>query len=274
MNGINKKSDRTIMSFQSLRALAFMAIFLSHTKLVSLHFGAWGVSVFLVLSGFLMVYSYYEKEVDLSTKSCVVFSVNKIKKLYLLHIIMMIAALVLLIISIIVNKSFKDVLLTVAKLMFNALLLQAWIPISNIYFSLNGVSWYLSVCVLLYMAFPIIITKIKKQGGGIANAFLIYIIMLVAAFCTRGITLFDNFSKWFTYICPLFRLGDFVIGCYLGYVYINRNEAKVRRRGPYTVFEIVVFVIIGLSIYVAHNGITFMGDEWFRNSLIYIYLHQ
>lgn len=46
-------------SLQAVRALAFLGIFLSHTGIK--YFGTtgtWGVSVFFVLSGFLMVYNY------------------------------------------------------------------------------------------------------------------------------------------------------------------------------------------------------------------------
>ena len=33
-------------------------------------------------------------------------------------------------------------------------LIQSWIPIRNIYFSLNGVSWYLSSLLFAYFCFP------------------------------------------------------------------------------------------------------------------------
>ena len=48
-----------IQTLQSLRGLAFMGIFLSHLGLAKL--GAWSVSVFFILSGFVMYYSYENK---------------------------------------------------------------------------------------------------------------------------------------------------------------------------------------------------------------------
>ena len=69
--------------FQGLRAVAFMAIFASHLFGFGA-LGAWGVSVFFTLSGFLMVYSHWfqEKEPSFGIR----FPREKIRKLYPLHI--------------------------------------------------------------------------------------------------------------------------------------------------------------------------------------------
>ena len=47
---------------QIIRAIAFLGVFLSHTGIKAFSAsGAWGVSVFFILSGFLMTYNYYGK---------------------------------------------------------------------------------------------------------------------------------------------------------------------------------------------------------------------
>lgn len=51
---------RRLNSLQGLRAVAFMGVFLGHCGIGS--GGGMGVSVFLVLSGFLMIYNYYQKD--------------------------------------------------------------------------------------------------------------------------------------------------------------------------------------------------------------------
>ena len=54
-------------------------------------------------------------------------------------------------------------------------------------------------------------------------------LQVVISFGVDHITLpeiIDNFPKWATYILPIYRLGDFVIGCCLGYLYVNRREMK------------------------------------------------
>ena len=53
-----------LQSVQGLRAIAFILIFLSHTEIVAA--GPAGVSIFLVLSGFCMMYAYVDRPVKLT----------------------------------------------------------------------------------------------------------------------------------------------------------------------------------------------------------------
>ena len=79
---------------QVLRAIAFLGIFLSHAR-VSVSWAKLGVSIFFVLSGCLMTCNYYDKELKCSIKDNLQFSINKIKKLYVLHIVTMVCAILL-----------------------------------------------------------------------------------------------------------------------------------------------------------------------------------
>lgn len=61
---ITVKNRENIRAIQALRGLAFLEIFLSHSNVPLIGAsGAWGVSIFMVLSGFLMVYRYYDKQI-------------------------------------------------------------------------------------------------------------------------------------------------------------------------------------------------------------------
>ena len=52
--------NKKIESLQGLRALAFLGVFASHTYLKSFRFtGAWGVSVFFMLSGFFYAFRFF-----------------------------------------------------------------------------------------------------------------------------------------------------------------------------------------------------------------------
>ena len=137
-----------------------------------------------------------------------------------------------LILAIYASKTFFDFVLNVVKFVLNILLVQAWVPRGEMYFSLNGVAWYLSVCTFLYFMFPVILKRIKgfkQKWSAIAGIAWILMLQVVISFGVDHITLpeiIDNFPKWATYILPIYRLGDFVIGCCLGYLYVNRREMK------------------------------------------------
>ena len=62
--------------------------------------GRWGVSVFFVLSGFVLVRSYWERPVEPTVRNAFAFSAGKIKKLFPLHVLMLLAGLLGLLASI------------------------------------------------------------------------------------------------------------------------------------------------------------------------------
>lgn len=51
------------LSIQALRAIAFLLVFLGHANMIPRGYASFGVSIFIVLSGFLMAMSYSEKNV-------------------------------------------------------------------------------------------------------------------------------------------------------------------------------------------------------------------
>lgn len=83
---------KLISSLQGLRAVAFLCVVISHCGAPWL--GPWAISVFVALSGFLMVCNYYDRpRTAPGLQSAIAFSFKKIRRLYPLHLIMMAAAL-------------------------------------------------------------------------------------------------------------------------------------------------------------------------------------
>lgn len=233
-----------IDTLQAIRALAFLGIFIAHSNITMFSSGGvWGVSVFLILSGFLMFYSYYDTEridnngIIYSLK----FGINKIEKLYPLHIVTLLLAIL---------DRYPDNG-AIFKVATNAFLVQSWFPNGKIYFSLNAVSWYLSVSLFLYIMFPFILLKMRKYKG-IKTAIVIiavtFVIQMVLAFVSYmvqiSITHNAGFIHWFIYIFPLSRLEDFVIGCNLGYIFMNAKKDKEISEKFYTLLELGIIIII------------------------------
>ena len=238
---------KKLNSLQVIRALACVGVITGHSGMTKL--GAWGVSVFLVLSGFLMSYVYDDRKLESSFVSNIKFSVKKIKKLYLLHILMLINFLAAFVIN--HDKFLNDTVSCFWTTIANAALIQAWVPIYSVYFSLNHASWYLSACLFLYFLFPYILSYLRKLSDSkkvFFSACIIYGIMLsTEIFCIIVFSDKDVFhpSYWFTYIFPIFRAGDFYIGCCIGYVF--RHHKIHLKAVSATLLEIITFVLIFIA---------------------------
>ena len=257
-----KKDGGKILSLQALRALAFIAIFLSHSYNNLENFGIFGVSIFIILSGFCMMLAYEKRRVYTKLRHRISFSIKKIAKLYPLHLICIIAALFLF--------GF-DGITTIRQLLFNIPLLQAWIP--NATFSINAVAWYLSLSLFLYFMFPLIRKWIKKEKDRknlIWIAVAIYILQTWLSYAF-SLTYFSD-MKWITYCWPIFRLGDFTIGCIVGHLYGTRKakqKAIKYQTFKYTLIELATLIaILGLE-YLILREVRPFSDDWRRYNVIY-----
>ena len=272
MNAVN--ADKKIESLQVLRALAFLGIYLSHTGM-RFSWSNLSVSIFFVLSGFLLSYKYNDWNEKYGVVKSIGFSFQRIKKIYGLHIATMILTLIPLILF-----KIENTISLIVKTMLNVLLLQTWVPIITINVSINGVAWFLSVMTFHYFCFPAIVHWLK----GIYNtkkliivSIVIWSSMLLTALCFidfRGID-----GKFFTYLtkfCPIFRLGDFSIGCIWGRILkINAERwgKNTLSKAKASICECVIFaatigmVIIGKS---SHTS-TVMKWIWNPTSIYLIF---
>lgn len=270
MSKVNAKTGK-MDSIQSLRAIAFVGIVSQHSGVLPL--GAWGVSIFIVLSGFIMAYTYYNREIEVSIISNILFSLKKIKKLYVLHIIMIGAVVVWCLLKNDFVVTVTSLLKTVKEVILAIFLLQAWVPHSKYYYLLNGVAWYLCVCAFLYFVFPWIIKclRVKSTRYLINLAVIVYIVFFIiglgTTFCNVPANYSDDFSKWVTYICPLYRVGDFIIGCCIGCLYKN-NEILFTRKIA-SAIELLVFALTFASIIYFFKQMLASANSWLIYSILF-----
>lgn len=273
---------KKILSLQGLRALAFIGIFTEHAGLS--HLGSWSVSCFLVLSGFLMYYNYGVGGVfqgDNSVKDNIIFAIKKVETLYPLHCFTFIVAMVIYWDNQRLD-SVRHIIIWIMKVVFNLLLLQSLIPKAEFYWSFNAVSWYLSTAAVMYLAFPYIRKGISKIKGnyGITIRFVAVIIfqgmisVLLLIFhdwvSNVPITISDDLTKYVTYICPLYRMGDFYLGCLLGYAFCKRFVLLKNLKAA-SVFELLSFSAVFYLQIIESKQIGFWGTAAFRYSLLYIF---
>lgn len=235
-----------IKSIQALRALAFLGIFFLHADFV-ISWSDLGVSIFYVLSGFLMTRTYENQEMDLSVRGRLRFSVNKIKKLYPLHIITMIFAIILSAVLLVAHgDGIKAYIGLLGNTVLHVFLLQSWVPQLSVNVSLNGVAWYLSATLFLYFMFPHIVSYIRKKRDKFLIIICLAILCIQILSCIPWIYFADESGFvyiWFMYCFPVFRLGDFFIGCCLGRIYRKNTFGGKGVVLQYTIMEIAATAV-------------------------------
>lgn len=202
---------KNIISLQGLRGYACLLIFISHCYFDFSFIGVdatgyLGVSIFIMLSGYLLVINHYDKPIK-PLKELLPY---KILKFYPLHFLTLMAASVFSIYGIIkgINYLPKELF----KFILNALLLQTWIPKEEFNLGFNSVSWYLSLTFFLIIISPFILKKLKDISK--FNLFLIaalaYIIelMILLTFHNKD----KEIASWIIYFFPITRSIDFFLG--------------------------------------------------------------
>lgn len=266
MSDANKKLN----SIQAVRAIAFMIIFLTHSNMIDEKMGGFGVSIFIVLSGFVMMYAYWNKAIDITLKNCVEFSFNKIKRLYPLHILMT-AAILILALPPLLKGTYESIQL-VKEILANVFLVKSFIPKESIYFSLNGVSWYLSVCIVLYILFPFIKNKIERFTAvqAICNIVLAYFIQILITAVLYTIGVDKELITYATYICPLFRCIDFYAGCNLCIIFKKSKHIFEDKIYSAAEFAVMLLAILLSSFLIFANSSNIIIGIFTRSAILFL----
>lgn len=258
---MTNSANAKIESLQALRALAIIGIFLAHAHSVY-HWAGLGVSVFFVMSGFLLLRQDISKPIeDPTVKGNFRYALKKIKKVYPLHLYTMLFAVVLECIWLIRKGiTFLDIARLSAKICLNASLLHAWVPFNFFDPSLNDVSWFLSAMLFLYFIYPWVKRWVLKQRKEILIFCGILALLIQTALCVPWVLKYNNsyaFYEWFMYSLPVFRTGDLIVGCVLGRLFF---EKQIQQQGGrktllvWSVFEVLMSLLtVILSVWPFHK---------------------
>lgn len=200
-----------IKELTSLRFILILVIFFHHALPNYPGGGDMGVACFFVLSGFCYALGYGRKvkAADFDYRG---FIKSRLAKFYPLHWITLLIAIP---ISLHLGLGWKNG----AVLGVNALLLQSWFPLSSVYYSFNGVSWFLSDMVFLVAVFPFLSRALDRRIGR-------WMLLLPASalYCILCIWTPADLRNAVLYINPVVRLCDFTVGILAGMWYLRLKE--------------------------------------------------
>lgn len=197
-----------IQSLQALRGIGFLLIFLSHCTFIQAFSGSWGgigVSIFVVLSGFVVTLGHEDKDFGSNLKAFP-YMWKRICKIFPLHILMLCIRLAF--------DYMHSIETSAPVVLLNVTMLKSFVPIRDVYYSLGGATWYLTLIWFFALITPFLLKILKKAKRGdcmhIFAAILIFRIIWIYVWHTSDI------SQWMNYINPFFRATDYFLGMILG----------------------------------------------------------
>jgi peptidoglycan/LPS O-acetylase OafA/YrhL len=257
------KQESEILSLTGLRFIAALYVFLFHMQIrwpiTNIPFlkgifdqGAIGMSVFFVLSGFLLAYRYVGSDSTMRD-----YLINRFARIYPVYVVAALSTLPWMGIEF----GSESPWLAVGKFIFivitNIFLVQAWFPQLFAYWNDSG-SWSIAVEAFCYVVLPFVLPRMSKLT--------LRPLFAVAALCWLfavmpgvSIVLFGTPSFPIFYAMPLFRFPEFLLGvCTL---LAMRVGVSVRFGPVLTVLlPLILFAYIGcyggvMPMYIGHNWI-------------------
>jgi peptidoglycan/LPS O-acetylase OafA/YrhL len=208
-----------LLPLTSLRFVAAFYVFLFHMHirwpLVEpgylsnvLSQGAIGMSIFFMLSGFILSHRYAGGPINWRT-----YAMNRVARIYPVYLV---AAAITLpwLVTQVAHRS-KDSVHLLAKgtalLVSNIFVIQAWFPQTFSFWNDSG-SWSISVEAFFYALFPAIVGRIGRMTitDMLRLAVVAYLLCIFIGFSSLAFEEKPPFPVF--YAMPIFRLSEFIIG--------------------------------------------------------------
>lgn len=259
------KSD--IDSLTGLRFLAALYVFLFHMQIrwpiVSNPFfknileqGAIGMSLFFMLSGFVLALRYADGKTSYPE-----YLVNRFARIYPTYALLALLTVPWMGVGILHASFFTDFLKYLqafSLVLGNIFILQAWYPQMFSHWN-DGGAWSISVEAFCYILCPFILRKLTQLStrGVVTVALVCY---SLSAFTALVVTSFmNNPLNTIFYSMPIFRLPEFIIGACAFYAF---SKGLLRGKAHFLLYAMIIITggYLGLAgpklpVYIAHDWI-------------------
>lgn len=239
-----------------LRILAALAVYASHVgaphnspQLLTtfMSSGYSGVTIFFVLSGFVLSFNYFDELRSLRPVRIFNYFIARIARVYPLYVLILFYFVVR-------QHALGE---SIDGWWRNALAIQAWDPSLAVAYSFDPPSWSISVEFFLYACFPLLIPLVGRlrrpratllAAAGVAAT----MVALAAWFVLAGkgnLSMLDPASahRWL-YRMPLTRLGDFALGVLAAHLFVQtRGRENLARIGRPLVWVAGLTIIAFMS---------------------------
>lgn len=204
-----------------------------------------GVSYFFILSGFVMIIAYGNRE----NVNFLEYIKNRLARIYPVYLL---AIFLVIIINLFKNLNILDLLL-------NLIMIQSWVPQKAL--TMNFPGWSLSVEMFFYISFPFLANRIYSNQNLKFNAIWIILFWLISQIIFHLIV-YDIFkvpnynTKDMSYF-PLMHFNEFLVGNLAGLFFVNKLKNHQKNYLSSIIFSLILLIIllkfpIGFNF---HNGL-------------------
>ncbi|MDF2456950.1 MAG: acyltransferase 3 [Cytophagaceae bacterium] len=210
-----------------------------------------GVSYFFILSGFVMMIAYGDKD-KINT---IAFLRNRLARIYPVYFLSLMLLFIYYVSVIFAPISPVDLIL-------NIILLKAWVPNKATIF--NSPGWTLSVELFFYILFPFVFNWFYRKGSNIIKLALpIVSFWLISQLILHWFLYSELYKGYpseshnFIYYWPLMHFNEFLIGNLAGLIFLQQKKERVRNY-DWQILGILILILLALKYHgplIFHNGL-------------------
>jgi peptidoglycan/LPS O-acetylase OafA/YrhL len=231
---MSNKPGNHLLPLTGLRFFAAAMVVIYHFSNVAnpvlrnfIEHGTFGVTVFFVLSGFILAYSYASKPGEMrgSAKNFWAARVARLYPTYLLGMALMA--------PVVLSSRGDSVSLRFSSGVLSLILGQAWFHSFGLHWGMwNPPGWSLSAEAFFYLLFPVVCVMLSRLSKG-------WLMLVGAAFCSLAVSgvfmqsVFPLDAGDFWGFVPLTRLPEFLVGVTAGLIWKGRTTSSFDRVAPF-----------------------------------------
>lgn len=249
-----------ILNLQSLRGICALLIIIHHFGFSAMEaLGVWSVSLFAMLSGFVLSKAFAPRVEDRLLPSVGSFMKKRIARVYPLYFLGMLWALMLM-------KFHTSPGIIVA----NILMIQSWIPDQDVYYAVNAPAWFVSGLIIRYVLFiPALVMMVSCFKRFCTVSALLFI-----AYFAISIFIPGGLIEPIIYVFPLMQIPVFALGM-IGFrmLYMRKSFPSLNA----TLANIATVAVVGMlaALIVAYPDVSARftsSSYWWIATLLLIIL--
>lgn len=284
--GIKHEHEQKLGALTALRFFAAFLVVIGHTRHDFLPLNDFpenlifnqAVTFFFVLSGFILTYVYPQLPDFKSTKD---FLVKRMARLWPLHVTAFFLDKALVMPALVTVSGTAPKFLVA---LMNVLMLHAWVPFAQFFFSYNAPSWSISAEFFFYLCFPLLLFLLRKSFW--LPLSLSFLSVCVFVLICNHFHLTEDAAGWnmegLLYINPAVRIFEFITGMMTATLFTRIRPAvqSAMTNGLTSVvigttFELMAFAFaIGCmlsTVPLSSATVPFIGEAgafWLKNSVV------